>query len=99
MSVKHLLYHHAERVGLLTRFCPKFDLLTQFKDLQGQSEEARAGRVRVILTRRGADLIRRRQEEQEGNLLPELHHFLAIDTEVLCLDTQRQMISEEALQV
>lgn len=62
-----------------------FSLLTQFKDLQGQGEEAGAGGVGVVLAGGRAHVVRGRQEQQEGHLLPKLQHLLVVDAEVLRL--------------
>lgn len=67
-------------------------MLTEFKDLQGQREEARAGGVGVVLTGSRADFIGRWQEEQERHFVPELQHLLAVDPEVLRLDTHMQEV-------
>lgn len=66
--------------------CPhKCPILTQFKDLQRESEEARAGGIGVILTRGRANFIWRWQEQQEWHFLSKLQYFLAVDAEILCL--------------
>ena len=57
-------------------------VVTEFEHLQRQVEEPRQRRVGVRLSGGGANVVGRRQQQQEGDAVTELHHFLAVETEV-----------------
>ena len=60
---------------------------TELKDLQGQREKARPGRVVLVLARGRAHVLTQGQQEQEGHPLPKLTHLVSVDAELLSLQT------------
>lgn len=63
---------------------------THFKHLQREVEEPGQWGVEVGLARGGANAVGRRQQQQEGDALSQLHHLLAVETEVAGLQTQKR---------
>ena len=61
---------------------------THFKHLQREVEESWQWGVEVGLARGGANAVRRRQQQQEGDAVSQLDHFLAVEAEVAGLQTQ-----------
>lgn len=60
---------------------------THFKHLQREVEEPRQWAVEVGLARGGADAVSRRKQQQEGDAVSQLHHFLSVEAEVAGLQT------------
>lgn len=59
--------------------------VTHFEHLQREVEEPRQWGVEVGLAWGGANAVRRRQQQQEGDAVSQLHHLLAVETEVTSL--------------